>query len=459
VSFHLGKPVLAMLLIAAVSGAVVATREEAPRRDLSFWIFAPSHAEIYRRGSDDIPALTEQFRRAFGQSVNVSLINARALDTRLLSLMMSGATGDKVPDVVKLEIGSIGKYFRFPPDKVGLLPLDPFLDRDGLREQLLPARLAPWTRGGTVFGIPHDVHPVSITYRKDLFDAAGVDLAAATTWDQFHAACLAYQRYWAAHGHPDRAALELPRVSAGVLERLLLQRRINLVDSELQTHLSNPKVADTVLRYAEMVAGPARVGVDASPGGFNWVGDLRRGAIGAFITADWRVTYIRLHAGDDLPGKLAMMAMPVFEPGDHPTSTWGGTMAGIPRHARDPEASWRVIRFFMLSPEGLAARNRHSDILSPLRSSWNNPRLDKPDPLFGGQRVGALLVELAGQVPEFHATPFTTTSGLLLSQVLYEQATLVEQGVPRAERHSAVTRRLAEQDEYLRRIIRFTAFE
>ena len=458
-SFHLGKPVLVMLLIALVSGTMVASRSVEPRRDLVFWVFAVSHAEIYRSQSPQIPSLIEQFRRKYGQSVRVNLINGRALDTRLLSLMMSGATGDKVPDVVKLEINSIGKYFRFPPEKVGLLPLDEFIDRDGLRGELLPARLAPWTRGGKVFGIPHDVHPVSLTYRKDLYDAAGVDLAQCTTWDQFHAAALEYQRYWSANGHPERSAVEMPRLSGGIVERLLLQRGINLVDSDLHTHLTDPRVADTLVRYSEMVAGERRIGADASPGGFNWVGDLRRGAIGAFLTADWRVTYIRLHAGDELPGKLAMMPLPIFEPGDRPTSTWGGTMAGIPRNARDPEASWRVIRHFVLSPEGLEARRRRSDVLPPMRSSWNHPDLHRPDPLFGGQYVGELFCRLAEQVPEFHATPFTTTASMLMNQVLYEQTVQVDHGRPRAERLEQARRRLAEQDAYLRRIIRFTAFE
>lgn len=458
-TFPLGKPLLAMLAIMLVSGTIVLSRRAQPRTDLSYWVFAVSRAETYRAATPDVPSLTTLFREKYGQSVRVNLIHGRALDTRLLSLMMSGARGDKVPDVVELEISSIGKYFRFPPEKVGLLPLDDFIDRDGLRGRILPARLAPWTRGGIVFGIPHDVHPVGITYRKDLYDAAGVDLAACTTWDQLHAACVQYQAYWRANGRPERSAIELPRVTADHLVRMLLQRGVNLVDSDLGTHLADERVADTLVRYGEMVAGPRRIGADASPGGFNWVGDLRRGAIGAFLTPDWRVTYIRLHAGDDLAGTLALMPLPRFEPGDRPTSTWGGTMAGIPRHARDPEASWRAIRHFHLSAEGLAARMRHTDVLSPLRDTWSSPQWHRADPLFGGQRVGELFVRLAEQVPDYNATPFTTTAIGLLSQAVYEQTELVDRGAPRDARLAAARRKLADQDAYLRRIIRFTSFQ
>ena len=38
------------------------------------------------------------------------------------------------------------------------------------------SRLAPWSKGGHLFGLPLDVHPVSITYRRDLYEQAGVDL-------------------------------------------------------------------------------------------------------------------------------------------------------------------------------------------------------------------------------------------------------------------------------------------
>ena len=52
-------------------------------------------------------------------------------------------------------------------------------------DKVVQARFAPWTKEGVIFGVPHDVHPVAIAYREDLFREAGVDLAAAKTWPQF----------------------------------------------------------------------------------------------------------------------------------------------------------------------------------------------------------------------------------------------------------------------------------
>ena len=64
---------------------------------------------------------------------------------------------------------------------------------DAWIDRILPSRLSPWTKDGEIFGLPQDVHPVTITYRADLFAQAGVDLAAATTWSAFQEACLRFE--------------------------------------------------------------------------------------------------------------------------------------------------------------------------------------------------------------------------------------------------------------------------
>ena len=46
-------------------------------------------------------------------------------------------------------------------------------------DKIVAARLAPWSKDGVIFGVPHDVHPVAIAYRDDLFREAGIDLPAA----------------------------------------------------------------------------------------------------------------------------------------------------------------------------------------------------------------------------------------------------------------------------------------
>src|SRR5687768_15516174 len=238
-TFPLGKPILLMCAIALVAGGAVAFRKPAPRKDLVFWVFADSHAATYR-------SIVAEFEQRTGRTVDIQLISGRALPVRLESMFMAGVRGEALPDVVELEISWVGRFFRAPVREVGLLPLNELLARGGWDQRVVAQRFTPWSKHGTVFGVPHDVHPVTITYRKDLFDEAGVDLAAARTWGEFQEKCLAFQRFWQSRGHPQRHAIELPRASGDYLTVMLLQRGINLIDDRENVYLTDPRVAQTI---------------------------------------------------------------------------------------------------------------------------------------------------------------------------------------------------------------------
>jgi arabinosaccharide transport system substrate-binding protein len=176
-------------------------------------------------------------------------------------------------------------------------------------------------------------------------------------------------------------------------------------------------VADTLAFYAQLVAGPERIGADATPGVAGFVRDLADGSIAAVITPDWRVSTIAQYA-PELAGKLRMMPLPRFDvTSDAPTSSWGGTMMGIPRRCADPDAAWELLKYFYTSPSGLDAQRQVTGILPAVRSAWSvQPTRD--DNLFGGQPVQQLYSELADQIPEQYVTPYTTLAQGELAFVL-----------------------------------------
>src|SRR5687768_4988021 len=216
-NFHLGKPIFVMIILAVVGGAVALSRPSQKKADLTLWVFADSHRKSYR-------GPVAQFEKANDVTVNVNLIFGLALDLRLNSLFMADPYSDELPDLAEIEIGWVGKYFRPPLDQVGLIPLNDFLEESGWKDKIVPQRLAPWTKDETIFGIPHDVHPVTITYRHDLFTKAGVDLEAAKTWPEFHEACLRFNNYWRKQNFPHRHALEAGPADSALVQVILLQR-------------------------------------------------------------------------------------------------------------------------------------------------------------------------------------------------------------------------------------------
>jgi arabinosaccharide transport system substrate-binding protein len=266
-SFHLSYPILILCLVAAVTGVAVESRSAAVRHDLTVWVFSDDEAATFRQSArDGSPSLIDQFTQRTHKTVSVDLVAQRALDARLLSLFMSDSRQAAVPDLVEIDLASIGKYFRPPPADIALLPLNEFLSRSGRLNRIIPSRLATWSKGGLVFGIPRDVHPVTLTYRKDLFDQAGVDLESPHTWEQFQEACLSYQAYWASHGEPARKAVELYATQSEELLLMLLQRHVNLIDDHNQIHIADAIVTQTVAFYAQLVAGDNRITTDTLPG-------------------------------------------------------------------------------------------------------------------------------------------------------------------------------------------------
>lgn len=457
----LGVPMYLLVFLSLASGAWIVTRTPPPVSDLKVWVRNDAHTRIMQSPEPTSGlSLLEQYRLSTGRSVEVEMISGRALDVRLLSLLMSGSSGPATPDLVTIEISQLGKYFRAPLDQVGLVSLNEYLSNSGWDEKLLKPRLLAYSKQGEVFGIPFDVHPVGLTYRKDLFDQAGIDFASAATWSELRHRCAEFQAYWAAHGVANRSAIELPSASADYLVVMLLQRGINLLDGEDRLHLTNPKVAETVAFYARCVArGPGRIAANSTPGPGLFVRDLEQGQICAFITPDWRIDQIRMYE-HDLDGKLALMPLPRFETGDARTATWGGTMIGIPKICKDPAESWRLLEHLYLSGPAIEARQRQTRILPAVKTHWSDAAYQQPDPLFGGQKADALLVELAAELPVRYVTPFTAMATAQLSAVLNVAVTHLEETGGRDDDLEPLCRQwLEEAQRQLARRIEFGRFE
>ncbi len=415
-AFPLGKPILVLMIVALAGGVAIALHPSQTRAPLVMWTFNDLHAQSYRE------ALAQKEPR-----VDVKLVNVSAESIRLAAMFDRASLDPNQPDVVEIEIGSMGRYLRGQTDEIGLLPLNEFLDREHWRERLVESRLAPWSKDGIVFGFPNDVHPVTISYRKDLFDEAGVDLAAATTWPTFRDACVQFQHYWQARGYLRRAAIELPRTAADNLIIMLLQRHINLLDEKNRVHLADDKVANTIAFYARLVASKDSIGAEATPGGNLWARDFAAGEVCALFTPDWRAGILKRYA-QNAGGKVAMMPLPRFDTGDAPTATWGGTMAAIPRRTRDAAASWELITRLYADPQTVESRWRDTMILPAIKDCWSLQAFHESDSFFANQKVGELYTDLAQQIPPVYWSAFTPIANAQLTAVLSRAVDRVRDG-------------------------------
>ena len=112
----------------------------------------------------------------------MQLVHGDAVNSRLRAAFWADLD---VPDLVEVEISRAGSFFRGPAEDVGFIDLMPILKRTGYYDRIVQTRFAPYRNRGRIYGLPHDVHPVVLAYRRDLFEELGIDVRQIRTWDDF----------------------------------------------------------------------------------------------------------------------------------------------------------------------------------------------------------------------------------------------------------------------------------
>ncbi|KAA0215054.1 MAG: extracellular solute-binding protein [Leptolyngbya sp. PLA3] len=392
-NFSLGTIVIALL--AALSSLTVLLWKPSQRDGLDMWLFSLEHEALYRTVVAD--------RDTAGQThVRLRVLSMPALERRMLSGFFGGLP---TADLLEVERQIAGRAFTGPIENVGFVDLTDRLRTTGLIDQINPPSFSPWTNRGRIFGLPHDVHPVMLGYRADIVEAAGLDVSQIETWDDFARVLRPLMTDDDADGHPDRYLMGLWESDADRLDTLLLQAGGRYFDDAGACVMDDEVNVRALATMVSWFTGPAPFATDVpdfSAGGNKLKED---GYAIAFLVPDWMCNIWRMQM-PGLAGKVKLMPLPAFEPGGRRTSVWGGTMLGIPKTARSFEESWDVAVDFYFSEKLAKELYSRNDIITPVRSHWDDPIFDAPDPFFSGQAKGRMYIELAPQVPLRTSSPY-----------------------------------------------------
>ena len=176
---------------------------------MRLWTFARNHSVPYQQATPSFEA------KYPGTKLDVQLVHGNAVTSRLRAAFWADLD---VPDLVEVEISAAGSFFRGRPDDVGFIDLLPILRKTGYYDRIVKTRFAPYANRGKIYGLPHDVHPVMLAYRRDLLQEAGVDVDAIETWADF----VAVGRRLTVPG--ERYLIELSDSGAHHYEMFLFQR-------------------------------------------------------------------------------------------------------------------------------------------------------------------------------------------------------------------------------------------
>jgi arabinosaccharide transport system substrate-binding protein len=402
-----------MAAIALLSAALALAFPTQSRAGSRMWVCARLHHDIY------VPAV-EDWNRTHPLRVHMTLLGTQAVEQRMLSAFMARTP---TAELVEVERRPAARAFAGPIDSVGFLDLTERLQRDGLFDHINRPSFTPWTSRGRVFGIPHDVHPVMLGYRADIVEAAGIDVSQIETWDDFERVLGPLMLDGQGRKREDRFLVNMWDAGAhvDVMEALTLQAGGGLVDARGVPTLDHPANARVLARTMSWAFGPHRIAADAPY--FSASGNklLVDGFVLASFMPDWMCNVWRKEI-PQLSGKVKLMPLPAWEKGGRRTSVWGGTMLGISRDAKNPDELWEFAKHLYVSPRCSRELFEKGDIISPVREFWGDPIYDAPDPYFSNQPRGRLYVNLAGELPERHNSPFSALALLRMQACMTKLA-------------------------------------
>jgi arabinosaccharide transport system substrate-binding protein len=171
-----------------------------------------------------------------------------------------------------------------------------------------------------------------------------------------------------------------------------------MFDENNQPTLNEPLNARVIARLATWFVGPTHVAAEVTLGGASSMRLIREGYVVGMLAPDWYSGSIRANL-PDMAGKFKVMPLPAWDKGGRRTSVLGGTMLGITKASRTPEAAWGFAKALYLSPVTAQRLYEEACIVTPAKANWSQPFYDVPDPYFCGQAIGRMYIELAPNVP------------------------------------------------------------
>jgi len=424
-----GKAPLAILLMAIISGVLLlvfpARKVEG---NMQLWTFADSHYRAFQSVIPDYEA------RHPGIKIDLQYVNMRAVTSRLRSAFaapdIAGVPEDglsslfapkplPIPDLLESEISVAGTFFMGPLEDIGFVDISGELHKprgDGPPwiERIVRSRFAPYTSRRVhpngevvdhIFGLPQDVHPVLLAYRKDIFDKYGVDAEKLDTWDKFLAAGRGILKQMNTGSEMDHFLLDLSESTFEHFEILLFQNEGGYFTRDGKLRVDDEVCAATMEWYVPLVAGKERVGATL---GMKWElleKSAQKDYLLAIMMPDWLSGYYEKYV-PSLKGKIALMPLPAFVPGGRRTSTRGGTMMGFPKKGKQFEKAWALGLELYYDVPSRIEQFKQSNILPPLRAAWDHPAFKEPNPYWCNQPLGQKYAEQADNTPAQYSSPY-----------------------------------------------------
>jgi multiple sugar transport system substrate-binding protein len=319
---------------------------------LTFWSWAPNIAKVvdlWNQKNSDIQVKVSQ--PAQGDDLMTKLITA--------------SKAGNAPDLAQAE------YQALPSLLMSEVVADISEHVEPIKGEFSEGTWGLVTFGDAVYGIPQDVAPMMLFYRKDLFKRLGLEVPK--TWEEFAATARQVRQK-----DPDRYLTTFSANDPGWFAGLSQQAGAEwwAVDGETWS----VGIADAATQgVAEYWNGLVSEGVvdDQPMYTPQWNKQLNDGTLLAWPSAVWGPAVLEGIA-PDTKGKWAMAPLPQWSEGDDTVGFWGGSSTAITRNSKHPAEAAEFARWLNTDPEAVAALIGISNVYPASTDGQAAPALDDP---------------------------------------------------------------------------------
>ena len=251
-----------------------------------------------------------------------------------------------------------------------------------------------------VYGIPQDIGPMALFYRKDLFEKNGI--AIPTTWDEYTEAA---KKVRALGGYITNFSQSDINQFAGFVWQAGGQWFGN--DSDGWTvSLTDPaskKVADywqSLIDQDLVSTYPAWTD--------EWNNAYNSSKVWTWNSAVWGANSISSGA-PDTAGGWAVADLPQWKAGDAVSGNWGGSSIAVLKGSTHAYEATKFALWLNTSQEALTALNEEANIYPATTEGLKLPSLAKGVDFYGGQKIYDVFAKAATEVtPDFTWGPTMT---------------------------------------------------
>lgn len=344
----------------------------------------PSHQTInFWAGAAGMDALVAEFNRTHPDiTVKLGAVPAGQAAYEKIQTAVKGGVG---PDVAMVE------YQEIPTLAIAGVLQDVTSLTAGSESKFQPAAWKSAGFLGKQYGLPHDIGPMVMFYNDSLFKKAGIPVP--TTWEQFQSEAVTLKKKTGASmGSYLNYGLFLAAVSdqAG-------GHWFGTAGNAWQVSI-NDAASKKALNYWTDLATKGDAVVDK---GFNagYWSQLDSGKIATYIVGAWGYRGMKGNL-KATAGNWRVATPPQWDPSHPVNANIGGSVTAVMKGTKHAKAAVEFAKWLCTDPAAFKLAYAKSGFYPATVDGGSMAEYNAPDPFFGGQKIGPVFAEAAGQADE-----------------------------------------------------------